>query len=117
MPNHIRSSRRRVIVAADVVAAGAAVYERARILPRLLPISAVECRSEGVEAGERIVRMLARALRTERAKGRAGHWSYDLNKHLGLAQAYRAELRLLKAGRAQNEKGAAKTATPFSKSI
>lgn len=39
---------------------------------------------------------IARALRAERARGRGGHWTYDLNRHIALAQAYTAERRHLK---------------------
>lgn len=44
---------------------------------------------------------LAKALRTERRLGQAGHWSYDLNRHIALAQSYRLELdktRIKKSG-------------------
>jgi hypothetical protein len=34
---------------------------------------------------------LARGLRSERRLGRAGHWTYDVNRHIALAQAFRAE--------------------------
>jgi hypothetical protein len=37
------------------------------------------------------VALLARELRAERALGRAGHWTYDINRHIGLMQAYKAE--------------------------
>ena len=37
---------------------------------------------------------LRRALRAERSRGRAGHWSYDLNRHIALKQAYEAEILL-----------------------
>jgi hypothetical protein len=36
---------------------------------------------------------LMRSLRDERRRGLAGHWSYDLNRHIALAQAYAAELQ------------------------
>ena len=34
---------------------------------------------------------LKRALRSQRKLGKAGHWSYDLNRHFGLLQALKAE--------------------------
>ncbi|MEW5963394.1 MAG: hypothetical protein AB1749_07500 [Pseudomonadota bacterium] len=37
------------------------------------------------------------ALREERRRGRAGHWSYDLARHAALLAAYRAETRRLVA--------------------
>lgn len=39
---------------------------------------------------------LERALRSQRQLGRAGHWSYDLNRHFGLLQALKAELARLR---------------------
>jgi len=45
-----------------------------------------------------IVARLAWALRSERTRGRAGHWTDDLNRHIGLAQAYAAERRQLAVG-------------------
>ena len=32
------------------------------------------------------------ALRAERNRGLRGHWSYDLNRHIGLLSAYKGEL-------------------------
>ena len=34
---------------------------------------------------------LAQALRTQRRLGRSGHWTYDLDRHMGLAEALRKE--------------------------
>jgi hypothetical protein len=39
-----------------------------------------------------ILSKLGRALRAERRRGVAGHWSYELNRHLGLMTACKAEL-------------------------
>ena len=70
---------------------------RQRHLPRVLPIGPDEL-GDLSESGRRsILRRLARALRAERNRGRAGHWTYDLNRHVALAQAYAAERRLLAA--------------------
>jgi len=65
------------------------------MLPRLLPITDSELAPDDPEAVRRIVDRLARALRSERQRGRAGHWSYDLNRHIALAQAIDAERRRL----------------------
>ena len=74
---------------ATTLAAGAAHYERTRILPRLLPVDAGHVDALGAR---RIRLMLLRALRKERA--RRNHWTYDLNRHIALAQALKAELAL-----------------------
>ncbi|MEA2839237.1 MAG: hypothetical protein QOF41_567 [Methylobacteriaceae bacterium] len=80
-----------------VIDAGREIYERGRMLLRLLPVGPDEIAGAEPETTRRIVLKLARALRTERARGRAGHWTYDLNRHLGLAQALKAERERLSA--------------------
>ncbi|MBV8849346.1 MAG: hypothetical protein JOZ16_07145 [Methylobacteriaceae bacterium] len=61
------------------------------MLPRVLPVGPDEIAGAEPETTRRIVLKLARALRIERARGRAGHWTYDLNRHIGLMQAMKAE--------------------------
>jgi hypothetical protein len=70
-------------------------YDRLRHLPRILPVEPAELADASTAARRRIVARLARALRAERNRGRAGHWTYDLNRHIALAQAYAAERRHL----------------------
>lgn len=78
-----------------LVAHGGARYQRELHLPRILPVGPQEI-SDTSESGRRsILRRLARALRAERNRGRAGHWTYDLNRHIALAQAYAAERAML----------------------
>ena len=36
--------------------------------------------------------MLGKALRAERRLGKAGHWTYDLNRHMSLVVALKAEI-------------------------
>jgi hypothetical protein len=61
------------------------------MLVRLLPLGPDEIAGSEPETTRRIVLKLAHALRVERARGRAGHWTYDLNRHIGLMQALKAE--------------------------
>lgn len=79
----------------DAVGAGAVLYDRRRHLPRLIPIAPAEITDERPAARRAILARLARALRAERNRGRAGHWTYDLNRHIGLKQAYAAERKAL----------------------
>lgn len=72
------------------VRAGPKTYERHRDLPRLVPTFAFQADAPPRSA---IVGQLARKLRAERRRGRAGHWSYDLNRHIALWQALLAERR------------------------
>jgi hypothetical protein len=67
------------------------------MLVRLLPLGPDEIVGNEPETTRRIVLKLARALRVERARGRAGHWTYDLNRHIGLMQALKAEQERLAA--------------------
>jgi hypothetical protein len=79
------------------IADGSRTYERSRMLVRLLPVGPDEIAGSEPETTRRIVLKLARALRVERARGRAGHWTYDLNRHIGLMQALKAEQERLAA--------------------
>ena len=80
---------------AAVTAAGVEAYDRGRHLPRVLPVGPDEIADESAAGHRRIVARLARALRAERNRGRGGHWTYDLNRHIALRQAYLAERRWL----------------------
>jgi hypothetical protein len=82
---------------AAAVAGGAEPYDRRRHLPHLLPVTPADLADDGIAGSRQIVTRLARALRAERNRGRAGHWTYDLNRHIGLAQAYAAESSALQA--------------------
>lgn len=75
------------------VRVGAEDYDRSRHLPRLIPIDPALLEDGSTEVRRFILNRLARALRAERNRGRAGHWTYDLNRHIGLKQAYAAEKR------------------------
>jgi hypothetical protein len=93
--SHVRK-RARITVWREVET-GAEDYRRERHLPRLLPLMPAEVADTSTAMRRTIVARLARALRAERARGRAGHWTYDLNRHIALSQAYTAERRLLEA--------------------
>lgn len=79
---------------------GFEAYDRSRHLPRVLPVGPADIADDSESGRRRILARLARALRAERARGRGGHWTYDLNRHIALAQAYAAERRHLKQGTA-----------------
>ena len=84
-----RLKRRAEAAIGATLRAGAVLYDRQRDLPRLIRVDArvAACETE-LEA---IVRRLERALRAERNRARSGHWTYDLNRHIALRQAYLAE--------------------------
>jgi hypothetical protein len=66
-------------------------YDRRRDLPRLLPLWPHEIEVSNLAEHARLLARMRRALRLERQRGRAGHWSYDLARHALLLRAYRAE--------------------------
>lgn len=72
-------------------------YNRARDLPRLLPMWPWEMKIADAAQHARLLARLRRALREERRRGLGGHWSYDLARHAQLLAAYRAEVFLLGA--------------------
>lgn len=67
-------------------------YLRSRDLPLLLPMWPADIADMSPAGRVRIVAMLRRALRAERARGLAGHWTYDLARHAQLRAALDAEL-------------------------
>lgn len=79
----------------EIERAGQQRYERARHLPWLARATPDEIASSDPEVTRTIVSRLARALRAERSRGRAGHWTYDMNRHIALKQALSAERQRL----------------------
>lgn len=74
--------------------AGLAGYDRQRALMRFHRLSGETIPAETTEAARLVVAEIERALRRER--GRMGHWSYDLNHHIALMIAHRAETARLR---------------------
>ncbi|RIA55415.1 hypothetical protein [Dichotomicrobium thermohalophilum] len=77
---------------------------RTRRLARLVPLWPSEIESTDPADAERVVAALERALRGERKRGRAGHWSYDVNRHMALTRALQDERARLAALRRQGTK-------------
>jgi len=69
-------------------------YDRARDLPRLVPLWPNEILDMTPEKHRRLVQRLRRALRDERRRGLAGSWTYDLARHARLYRALQSELAL-----------------------
>ena len=66
-------------------------YDRARDLPKLALLWPQEIADTSYIGRLRLLAKLRRALRNERQRGLAGHWTYDLARHNQLLKAYRAE--------------------------
>lgn len=73
-------------------------YVRVRHLPHLIPLWPGELEDESAAGRRRLLRRLHRALRSERKRGEAGHWAYDLNRHRALLHACKAEAAALEVG-------------------
>jgi hypothetical protein len=105
LQHRIRARRHRERITAKrtfgtMAAAGTAAYLRSCDLPKLIALWPHELDDESQEGMFRVLAKLRRAtLRAERSRGLAGHWSYDLNRHLGPLSAYKAELAALRASR------------------
>ncbi len=74
--------------------AGLGGYERRAALARFHRLSAETIMSETPEASRLVLKEIEKAMRAERA--RAGHWTYDLNRHIALLVAHRAETARLR---------------------
>jgi hypothetical protein len=72
-------------------------YDRRTELPRVLPLWPHEVADESPQGRALVVAKLARALRAERRRGIAGHWTYDLARHAALLRVYRLELAASRA--------------------
>ena len=95
------SARLATRVFATMAAAGAKAYSRARDLPKLIALWPRELDDESAEGCRLVLGKLRRALRAERRRASSGHWSYDLNRHLALVTAYKAEASRLGAEEAR----------------
>ena len=73
------------------VRAGALAYCRERHLGGLIGVGPDLVSDQSTAAGRLILARLKQALRAERRRARAGHWAYDINRHIALRQACMAE--------------------------
>lgn len=86
---------------------------RAAELARLLPLWPREIADTSREGRLRLVAKLHRALKAERRRGLAGHWTYDLARHAALLAAWRRERALLGLREARPAREAKKERRPF----
>jgi hypothetical protein len=69
----------------------AKAYDRRTAIARILPLWPHELDDDSPEGRRSILARLRRALRAERRRGIAGHWTYDLARHVELLRVYRLE--------------------------
>jgi hypothetical protein len=95
--NHCRRSRdRQSRIAIQDVSDAELARCRAEIA-KLLPLWPRELADMSPAGRAHVVATLKRALRAERRRGLAGHWTYNLARHRQLLQAYRAEMAAAQA--------------------
>lgn len=68
---------------------GLNAYDRRRALRRFHRLAPETIAAETPDASRAVLREIERAMRSQRA--RIGHWTYDLNQHIALLIAHRAE--------------------------
>lgn len=66
-------------------------FEREIELPKLIGLWPSDLRDYSAEGTAKLISLLRKALRIERQRGRSGHWTYDLNRHLALCEALQIE--------------------------
>ena len=86
-----------------VKAASRSRYDRGRDLPGLLPLWPSEIADDSPAGRHRIVQKLRRALRQERRRGLAGHWTYNLTRHAALLRAWQSETARLETREPRSE--------------
>jgi hypothetical protein len=69
----------------------ARTYDRLSQLPGLIGLWPSEMQDYSAAGTSKILALLRKALRSERLRGGSGHWTYDLNRHLALAESLKAE--------------------------
>ncbi|MBI4725240.1 MAG: hypothetical protein HY765_09760 [Rhodomicrobium sp.] len=75
----------------------AAWDKRCKELAQLLGIPGAEVRDRSLSGRLKIIAKLKAAKRVEIARGRAGSWLYDVNRHLNLCATLRQEYSALAA--------------------
>ena len=74
----------------------AKVVDRTAELSRLVPLWPAELADISIAGRRRICALLGSALRRERQRGIAGHWTYDVSRHAALARLLRSETACLR---------------------
>ena len=72
-------------------------FDRRAALTRVLGLWPGEVDDLSAAGRQNMLAKLRRALRAERRRGVAGHWTYDLARHVELLHLYRQELAMVRA--------------------
>jgi hypothetical protein len=76
--------------------ASAQAQARRKRLASLVPLWPRDLDDTSRRGRMKLIAQLERALRAERRRGLAGHWTYDLARHMQLLEAYRVEVQALR---------------------
>ena len=82
-------------------------FDRRAALTRVLALWPAEVDDFSAVGRQNLLAKLRRALRAERRRGIAGHWTYDLARHVELLHLYRQELAMVRAMSATREEARA----------
>ncbi len=77
-------------------------YDRHRELPPLVAMWPREIADFSEKGCLNVVAQIEKALRGERRRGKAGHWTYSLARHMSLLKALKAEQVILKQNTAKH---------------
>lgn len=88
-------------------------YDRQSYLVSLIPVWPQEIADRSNEGSLHIIKLVRKALRSERIRGKAGHWTYDLNRHISLAWALKAEIADLRKLQRRNVPGKSLSTSPI----
>ena len=86
--------------------------DRRTAIARALALWPHELEDESSSARERVLARLRQALRAERRRGLAGHWAYDLARHVELLRVYREELAAVAGSDAHAPRSSTSAAKP-----
>ncbi len=70
-------------------------YDRETCLPALVAMWPYEIEDFSEAGCENVISKVEKALRGERQRGKAGHWTYNLARHMSLLKAFKAEKNAL----------------------
>jgi hypothetical protein len=100
MAHSNKTTKRKASRPLGTIAGAAKPFDREMQLPKLLCLWPSELRDYSFDGTKRLVDLIRKALLAERRRSAAGHWCYDLNRHLALIEALKEENARLRSLRA-----------------
>jgi hypothetical protein len=100
MAHSNKTTKRKASRPLGTIAGAAKPFDREIQLPKLLCLWPSELRDYSFDGTKRLVDLIRKALLAERRRSAAGHWCYDINRHLALIEALKEENARLRSLRA-----------------